>query len=81
MHWLKMVYSLRAAHMLRTKGIVRVSGSDAPLIVQAVGPVMSPPATLDAWPGGAPKTQLVFILRDLSADLLKASFERHVLST
>lgn len=78
MSWLKMLYSLRAASMLRLKGLVRISGQDAPLMIQAVGPHLSPLKTLDGWPDGRAATRLVFIVKGLPVSALAASFTRHV---
>jgi G3E family GTPase len=80
-NWLKMVYSLRASSMLRTKGLIRTIGRDGPLLVQAVGPIIDPVQELSDWPGGKPLTRLVFIVKYLSIEALRSSFERHVLST
>jgi G3E family GTPase len=78
--WLKMIYSLRAPSMLRLKGLVRVTGSDQPLLVQAVGPIIDPVQRLSVWPDDSRSTRLVFIVRQLSIEALRESFERHVLS-
>lgn len=80
MSWLTMLYSLRAPAMLRLKGLVRIAGEDRPLLVQAVGPLLSPLKTLDGWPDGQARTRLVFIVKGLSVSALAASFARHVVS-
>ena len=77
--WLKMLYSLRAPSMLRLKGLIRVTGEAGPILVQAVGPIIDPVRKLPDWPGESPSTRLVFIVRHLSIEALRASFERHVL--
>jgi G3E family GTPase len=78
--WLTMLYTLRPANMLRLKGLIGLEGQDAPVLLQAVGPSFSPPVQLEAWPDGEATSRLVLIFRDLPADTVAASFQRHVLS-
>ena len=78
--WLKMLYTVRAPAMLRLKGVVRTTDNDAPLLIQAVGPVVSPSREMAAWPKGEKVTRLVFIVRDLPIETVQESFRRHVLS-
>lgn len=73
--WLDLVYSLHAAHMLRMKGFLWVTERDGPVLVQGVGPVVSPVSVLDTWPEGRRLTRLVMISRGLSAAALQRSFE------
>jgi len=77
--WLTMLYTLRPANMLRLKGLIGLEGRDAPVLLQAVGPSFSPPVQLDAWPDGEAISRLVLIFKDLPADAVAASFQRHVL--
>lgn len=76
--WIDLVYSLHAARMLRLKGFLWIGERDRPLLVQAVGPVVSPPELLPDWPEGRRLTRLVLITRGLSAAALRASFDAHV---
>lgn len=78
-HWLETLYSLQAPAMLRLKGLVNTGDAAHPLLIQAVGPVLSPVERLAAWPDGKPLTRLVFIFKGLSVDDMKASFRRHVI--
>ncbi len=78
--WLQMLYSLRASHMLRLKGLVRLEGYTDPILLQMVGPVLGNPQLLTEWPGGEEKTRLVLIAKGLSMSDLRDSFERHVLA-
>ncbi|MBL6958438.1 MAG: GTP-binding protein [Rhodospirillales bacterium] len=80
-HWLGMLFSLRPQALLRVKGLVRVEGRDQPLVLQAVGSLFSPPQWLDSWPQDKPETRLVFIFKGLSPEVLRNSFERHVISS
>lgn len=77
--WLKMLFTVQAPSMLRLKGVVQTTDSDAPLLVQAVGPVVSPSRELAAWPNGEKITRLVFIVRGLPIETVQKSFHRHVL--
>lgn len=76
--WLTMIYSLRPYSMLRLKGLVRLADSDHPLLLQAVGGVVSPPQWLPAWPDGEPETRLVLIFKNLAPQAVGESFQRHV---
>ena len=77
--WFDLVYSLHAARMLRMKGLIRVEDRTGPVLVQAVGPVVTPVRLLDRWPDGRAASRLVMISKDLKPALLQESFERHVL--
>jgi len=77
--WLTMIYSLNPHAMLRMKGFVRLANHDRPLLLHGVGSVISPPVWLESWPEGKPETRLVFIFKELDADVVKKSFQKHVL--
>jgi len=77
--WLRMIYTLRPFAMLRLKGFVRFKNTEQPILIQAVGNTFSPPVWLENWPKGKPQTHLVLIFKELSPDIVKKSFHRHVL--
>ena len=77
--WLSMFCSLRPNNLLRMKGIIRLSCSDRPLLIETVGNVVSPPKWLERWPGEKPETQLVLIFEGLSPEAVMKSFNKHVL--
>ena len=79
-HWLAMIYTLRPHAMLRLKGFARLSHSDKPLLIQAVGGIVSPFEWLDKWPDDRPETRLVLIFKGMSPQAVKKSFQRHVLA-
>ncbi len=79
LEWVSMLYSLRPFAMLRLKGILQLSHSEQPLLLQAVGSIVSPLEELDAWPGGLKETNLVLIFRDIPSEDIAKSFEQHVL--
>ena len=73
--WLDNVYSLHAARMLRMKGILAVDANKGQsLLVQAVGPVVSPPKWIDVSRVDSDTSRLVLIFRDLDAKALAESF-------
>ena len=78
--WMAMVYSLRAAHILRMKAVLWLSGSDKPVVMHGVAGLVSAPATLDRWRGGVKESRIVFITKGLSVTHLKASFASDVLA-
>ena len=78
--WLSMIYSLRPFALLRMKGIIKLSNSDRPMFLEAVGNVVGPPKRLESWPNGKEETQLVLIFKGLSKEALTKSFHKHVLS-
>lgn len=77
--WLEMLYSLRASCMLRMKGLVRVDGHAGPILLQAVGPILSAPQTFPEWPGKEETTRLVLITQGLEPSYLGRSFDQYVL--
>jgi G3E family GTPase len=77
--WFDLVYSLNAAAMLRMKGILWIQDRPRPLLVQAVGPLVTAPEWMDDWPEDRKNTRLVMITRGLAAEALERSFRKHVL--
>jgi G3E family GTPase len=73
--WLDHIYSLHAARMLRMKGILAVDATKGQsLLVQAVGPVVSPAKWIDVSTLDPATSRLVLIFRDLDAKALAESF-------
>lgn len=77
--WLDLVYSLNAASMLRMKGILWLEESERPLLVQAVGPVVTPARFLDFWPEGRRESRIVMITKGLNSGVISQSFQDFVL--
>lgn len=73
--WLDLVYSLHAARMLRLKGFLWVEERDGPILVQGVGPILSPATLLSNWAEDRRLTRLVIISRDVNSELLRRSFD------
>lgn len=65
--------------LLRIKGIVNVDGQSQPKVIHIVQHVLYPVQTLAQWPDEDRRTRLVFIVRDLDAqvvrDLIDASLK------
>ena len=73
--WVGFLEALIASHgdaLLRVKGILNVTGLDAPVAVHGVQHMFHPPAILEAWPSDDRSSRLVFIGNDLS----RAGFEK-----
>jgi G3E family GTPase len=66
---LELLANLRGPDLLRVKGIVNVEGK--PVVVQGVQHVFHEPVELDRWPSADQGTRLVFITRNIPADLIR----------
>lgn len=71
--WLQSLFLLRGPDLLRFKAIVNVAGLRGPLVLHGVQHVIHPPAMLEAWPGTDRRTRMVFITRDIDAEMLRVS--------
>ena len=67
--WLDNLAGALGERLLRLKGLVRVTESERPLLIESVGTVFSPPRPLNVV-DGAPSSFLVVIGRDVSHDEL-----------
>jgi G3E family GTPase len=72
--WLTMLLQARGGDVLRVKGLLDVGGP-GPLVLNGVQHVIHPPVHLEAWPDEDRRSRIVFIGRDLDADVLRASLE------
>ncbi len=70
---MEMLLTLRGKDLLRVKGIVNVEGN--PVVVQGVGHVFHPPVQLDHWPSADTGSRLVFITRNIPAEVIKNLFQ------
>jgi G3E family GTPase len=66
---LELLANLRGPDLLRVKGIVNVEGK--PVVVQGVQHVFHEPVELDRWPSVDQDTRLVFITRNIAADVIR----------
>lgn len=71
--WLTMLLHAHGERVLRVKGLLDVAGAAHPVFINGVQHVMHRPLHLDEWPDGDRRSRLVFILRDLSRDLVERS--------
>jgi len=71
--WLNLFASVRAAGMLRMKGLVNVEGR--PVAIHAVQRVLSEPVELDAWPDEDRSSRIVIIARGMDEADIRATFE------
>ncbi len=72
--WCDLVRNEFGAKLLRCKGLVRIDGLDAPVLVQGVQTVFAPPTRLPAWPSDDRRSRIVCITQDVPEELLDASF-------
>jgi G3E family GTPase len=71
--WLSMLLHAHGERVLRVKGLLDVAGAAHPVVINGVQHVMHQPMHLDAWPDADRRSRLVFIVRDLSRDLIERS--------
>ncbi|MDJ0946884.1 MAG: GTP-binding protein [Kiloniellales bacterium] len=69
--WIDMMVSLYGRDILRIKGLLNVAGQDRPVVIHGVQHVFHPPVELEAWPDRDRRSQLVFIVKDLSPKLFE----------
>jgi G3E family GTPase len=61
---------------LRVKGIVKIAETpEQPVVIHGVQHVFHPPAQLPAWPDADHRTRMVFIVRDIAPDTIRALFD------
>ena len=71
--WLTMLLHAHGERVMRVKGLLDVAGAAHPVFINGVQHVMHQPLHLDAWPDDDRRSRLVFIVRDLSRDLIERS--------
>ena len=69
---LELLTNLRGSDMLRVKGIMNIDGK--PVVIQGVQHIFHPPVTLDKWPSDDHDTRIVFITKNIEAELIKSLF-------
>ena len=70
---LELLATLRGPDLLRMKGIVNVEGE--PVVVQGVQHIFHTPVKMDAWPSEDQDSRLVFIVRNIEADVIRNLFQ------
>jgi G3E family GTPase len=69
---LELLTTLRGPDLLRMKGIVNVEGE--PVVVQGVQHIFHTPVKMSAWPSTDRDSRLVFIVRNIDADVIRNLF-------
>ena len=69
--WLEALIATRGNDILRMKGILNVTGLEAPVAVHGVQHLFHPPAMLDAWPSADHRSRLVFITQNIGEDAVR----------
>ena len=75
--WFSALLHAHGKRVLRVKGLLDVGGP-GPVLFNSVQHTVHPPEHREAWPPGAPRPCLVFIVDGLSTDAVRRSFLRHV---
>ena len=73
--WFSLLVHRHGTQLLRVKGLLSVAGSNTPVAVHAVGPMIHPPEHLPAWPPGSRESRLVFIVEGLDRTMIERSFK------
>jgi G3E family GTPase len=76
MIWLEQISGRYGENVLRMKGLLNVTGRDAPVAVHGVHYLQHPPVTLARWPDDDRRSRLVFILRDLDRAAVEAGMPK-----
>jgi len=66
--WIEGLLSARGQDLFRIKGIMNIKGEECPVVFQAVQHSVYKPSHLQSWPGGAPRTDLVFIAKNFTEE-------------
>ncbi len=72
--WFSLLVHRHGAKLLRVKGILEVTGSSTPVVVQAVQHIVHVPEHLPDWPTPRWGSSLVFITDGLEEDAVRRSF-------
>ena len=73
--WLTLLLHRHGNDILRVKGVLRLTDSDFPVVVQGVQHLVHMPTHLASWPFADRRSRLVFIARDLDASRVEASLK------
>jgi G3E family GTPase len=70
--FIELLRAVHGANLLRVKGIVYLKDKpDQPLIVQGAQHVFHPPSFLESWSATEKSTKLVFIVKDISPEIIE----------
>ena len=71
--WMTMLLNRYGDKVLRIKGLLNVAGLTTPVLINGVQHIVHPPTHLEAWPDQDQRSRVIFIVRDISEQRLKAS--------
>ncbi len=74
--WLSLLAYKHGAALLRVKGILRVVGSDLPVLIHGVQHLIHPPEHLSAWPSEDRSSHVVFIALGLERQAVERSLRK-----
>ncbi|MGI9335637.1 MAG: CobW family GTP-binding protein, partial [Gammaproteobacteria bacterium] len=73
--WMTMLLNRHGDRVLRIKGLLNVAGVSGPVLINAAQHIVHPPSHLDRWPTDERSTRIIFIVRDLDCERIRASLE------
>jgi G3E family GTPase len=79
-NWLKQLTHLRGKDLLRVKGIAYTCETPLPVVIQGVHHIFQAPVTLATWPNACPRTQIVFITRNIEYAIVNANLDALICS-
>ncbi len=71
--WLSLLLHVHGQRILRVKGLLNVTGSDRPVVVNGVQHLVHPPYHLAAWPDEDRRSRLVFITEGVGREAVAKS--------
>jgi G3E family GTPase len=71
--WLAMLLNRHGDKVLRVKGILNLTGEDAPVAIHGVQYLVHNPVHMTAWPDTDRRSRIVFIVDGLDPDLVRRS--------
>jgi G3E family GTPase len=73
--WFRRVRIRQGDLLLRVKGIINIGDREPPVAIHAVHHVFHPPTRLGRWPSEDHSSKLVFVTRDLPAEVIRSDWE------
>ena len=71
---MEILTALRGPDLLRSKGLLNVTGCTGPVVVQIAQHLMHAPVELQAWPDADRTTRIVFITRHIAEQAVRDLF-------
>jgi len=73
--WLSMLLNRYGTDILRVKGILNIAETEHPVAIHGVQHLVHPPVHLTAWPDTDRRSRVIFIVRNLSREMVERSFQ------